>query len=357
MSAVTLVLGSSTGGVGVHVASLARGLVAGGWWVTVCGPPSTDELFGFSATGARFRGAHITGAPWDPLAAAAIHHASTRGDLIHAHGLRAATVTTMTRRHPLVVTWHNVVLAGPGLRGRVLALGERHVARCADVALCVSPDLERRVHALGGRDVRPGPVAAPLREPRRFAPDVRRDLGVETGPLVLSVGRLHPQKGHAVLVEAAALLRDRRPGLRVVIAGDGPQRAELETLIAARQAPVTLLGRRDDVPDLLCATDVVVWASLWEGSPLSVQEALWAGRPLVATRAGGLPDLVGDGADLVAPGDPRALAEAIGRVLDDESWAATLVARAAEVAHRLPTEHDTIAQIEAVYRELIGASR
>ncbi len=354
---VTLVLGTSTGGVGVHVASLVRGLGAHGWHANVCGPQATDDLFGFSRAGATFTPVHIAGAARDPFAAVAVRRVSAGSALVHAHGLRAATVASLTGRHPLVVTWHNAVIAEPGLRRRVLALGERHVARAADIALCVSADLERRVHALGGRDVRPGPVAAPLREAEQFPSEVRCELGIDAGPMVLSVGRLHPQKGHDVLIDGAATLSERWPGLRVVIAGDGPQRAELETLIAARRAPVTLLGRRDDVPDLLRAADVIVWASIWEGSPLTVQEALRAGRPLVATRAGGLPDVVGDGAALVAPGDPGALAEAIGRVLADDAWAATLAARAAEVAQRLPTEHDTVAQVEAIYRELLGASR
>jgi glycosyltransferase involved in cell wall biosynthesis len=356
MSGVTLVLATSTGGVGVHVASLARGLGARGWQVRVCGPQATDDLFGFSAAGAAFTPVHIAGAPLDPIASAVVRRSAAGSSLLHAHGLRAATVAAFTRQHPLVVTWHNAVTAGPGMRRRVLALGERHVARAADITLCVSPDLERRVRSLGGRDVRPGPVAAPLREPVRFPTDVRRELGIDSGPLLLSVGRLHQQKGHDVLVEAAAILVRRWPKLRVAIAGDGPQRAELEALIAARHAPVTLLGRRDDVPDLLRAADVLVWASIWEGSPLSVQEALRAGRPLVATRVGGLPEVAGDGAALVCPGDPTALADAISRVLEDEAWAKTLVARAGEVAQRLPTEHDTVAQVEAVYHELLGAS-
>ena len=356
MNAVTLVLGTSTGGVGVHVASLVRGLGANGWRVNVCGPQATDDLFGFSAAGAAFTPVRIAGAPLDPIAAAVVRRVSARSAVLHAHGLRAATVASLTRRHPLVVTWHNAVTGSSGLRRRVLALGERQVARAADITLCVSPDLEQRVRALGGRDVRPAPVAAPLREAKRFATEVRRELGVDAGPMLLSVGRLHPQKGHDVLIEAAAKLAGRWPDLRVFIAGEGPQRDDLEALIAARRAPVTLLGRRDDVPDLLCAADVLVWASIWEGSPLSVQEALRAGRPLVATRVGGLPDVAGDGAALVTPGDPAALADAIARVLEDDRWAATLVARAGEVAQRLPSEHDTVAQVEAVYRELLGAS-
>jgi glycosyltransferase involved in cell wall biosynthesis len=351
----TLVLATSTGGVGAHVASLVRGLGNDGWQVFVCGPQATDDLFGFSQAGATFT--PISGTAADPAAVRLVHRIAASSDVLHAHGLRAGTVAGLTRRRPLVVTWHNAVLGSGGMRRRVLAVGERFVARAADIALCVSPDLEARVRALGGRDVRPGPVAAPLRDPERFPSEVRAALGVGDAPLLLSVGRLHPQKGHDVFVEAVALLRSRCPQVRAVIAGDGPQRAELEVLIASREAPVILLGRRVDIPDLLRAADVVVGASVWEGSPLSVQEALRAERPLVVTRVGGVPDLVGDGAVLVPPGDAEAVAAAIQRVLEDKAWASTLAARAAEVARRLPSEHDTVAQVEAVYRELIGASR
>lgn len=355
MKAATLVLASSTGGVGAHVVSLVRGLTADGWRVNVCGPQATDDLFGFSRAGAAFTS--VSGSATDPRAVRTVRRVAASSNVLHAHGMRAATVAALTGRHPLVVTWHNAVLAPPGPKRRVLELGERLVARSADITLCASPDLEDRVRALGGRDVRPGPVAPPLRDPERFPSEVRESLGVGDAPMVLSVGRLHPQKGYDVLVDAVARLQKDCPGVRAVIAGDGPQRAELEGRIAEAGAPVELLGRRVDIPDLLRAADVVVCSSVWEARALSVQEALLAGRPVVTTRVGGLPDLVGDAAVLVPPNDPAALAEAVERVLADPAWAATLAARATEAARRLPGEHDTVAQVEAVYRELIGASR
>src|SRR5690606_37772328 len=123
----------------------------------------------------------------------------------------------------------------------------------------------------------------------------RGSLGAETCPLVLSVGRLHAQKGFDDLIVAAERLSTRDPQPLFVIAGDGPARPDLELRIARADAPVRLLGDRTDVPDLLQAADVMALSSVWEGSPLAVSECLRAGVPFVGTSVGGVPDMVGEG--------------------------------------------------------------
>jgi glycosyltransferase involved in cell wall biosynthesis len=97
------------------------------------------------------------------------------------------------------------------------------------------------------------------------------------------VGRLHPQKGYDTLLSAARQWRERGDGLRVLIAGDGPLQQEMSERIKSERLPVVLLGRRDDVANLLAASDLVVLTSHWEARALVAQEALRAGRPLVAT--------------------------------------------------------------------------
>ena len=142
-----------------------------------------------------------------------------------------------------------------------------------------------------------------------------------------SVGHLRPEKAFETLVEAAALLRDQVAGLKVLIAGEGGEREVLEGLIEARglQGVVELIGACEDVPRLLASLDAAVCCSDFEGGPLSVMEYMRAGLPVVATRVGGLPELLGDdGAVFVPPRDPRALADGIGRVLKDEALAARL---------------------------------
>jgi glycosyltransferase involved in cell wall biosynthesis len=352
---VGLVLGTSTGGVGTHVSALTRGLIGAGWRVRVCGPPATDELFGFSATGAGFTPLRVTGAAGELIALAGLHRASRAWAITHAHGLRAGLAAALAAVGPTVVTWHNAVLAEPGARRAVLRAGERIVARRADITLAASSDLAARVRELGGTDVRDAPVAVTPGPATRSVEAVRAELGLSAHhQLVVSIGRLHPQKGHDVLVEAAA--RWSPADVLVAIAGDGPQREALSRQIASLGAPVRLLGRRADVGDLLAAADVVVLASRWEARALAAQEALMAGRPLVATAVGGLPALVGPSAVLVAADDVDALDRAVRELLGDPRRRTELAERGRARSATWPTEDDTLAQVIAVYRELLGIS-
>ncbi|MGY1728496.1 glycosyltransferase family 4 protein [Geodermatophilus sp. SYSU D01062] len=365
---VAEVLATSTGGVGTHLRSVLPALAAAGARVTVCGPAATDALFGFSAA-AGFTPVEIS-AGLDPLAdtraVLALRRATAGADLVHAHGLRAglvaaAAVRTGPRR-PLVVTLHNALPERSGPLRRVLAAAERATVRAADVVLAASGDLADNARRLGARDVRVAPVSAPALPPaRRTRDEVRAGLGLADGrPLVLAVGRLHPQKGYDVLLDAAAALTRgaaRDPAPLVSIAGDGPLEAELSARIAAQRLPVTLLGRRDDVADLLAAADLVVLPSRWEARSLTAQEALRAGTPLVATRTGGLPELLGDGAVLVPPGDAAALAGAVTDLLADPARAAALAQAGRAQAAGWPDEAATARTLAAVYRELLGPPR
>ncbi|GAB1641564.1 glycosyltransferase family 4 protein [Krasilnikovia sp. MM14-A1259] len=360
---VALVLASSTGGVGRHVASLTRGLVAAGCPVVVCGPAATDELFGFTAAGADFVPVEIPAnpGPQDSGAIRAVRRALAERDVdvVHAHGLRAGFVAALARpRVPLVVTWHNAVLAR-GLRGQASSLVERIVARAADLTLGASEDLVRRATAVGARQARLGPVAAPdVRLARRSRAQVRAEFRLKPGgPLILSVGRLHPQKRYDVLVDAAARWRDLDPAPAVVVAGSGPSYMPLAQRASAKRAPFFLLGHRTDVPDLLAGADLAVVTSDWEARQLFAQEAMRAGVPLVATAVGGLPGLVGDAAVLVPPGDVDALDAAVRELLADPQRLADLAQRGPQRAATWPTEDDTVADVRAAYSAVTATSR
>ncbi|RFU42698.1 glycosyltransferase, partial [Actinomadura logoneensis] len=259
---------------------------------------------------------------------------------------------------PVVVTLHNAVLAG-GRTAAIYGALERVVARGAAAVLGVSPDLEERMRALGARRVGHALVPAPARGDvpgPEVRGRVRAELGVEDRPLIVTVGRLAEQKGLPSLLDASAGWGRRTPAPLVVIAGDGPLEERLRARIEDEDLPVRLLGRRADVPALLAAADVAVLPSLWEGQPLVVQEILRAGRPLVATRVGGVPGMVGEDGEaalLVPAEDPEALEKAVVRVLDDPALAVRLGAAAAQRATALPTEDDAVRQLTGLYRELV----
>jgi glycosyltransferase involved in cell wall biosynthesis len=354
---VALVLATSTGGVGAHVRSLAGELAAAGNRVAVLGPSETEQRFGFSAVGARFAPLEIRSGMRplaDARAALRLRHLAAGADVVHAHGLRAGFVAACAlagRRTPLVVTLHNMP-PGEGPPRGVLRVIERRVARRSRVILAVSFDLVERNRSLGARDVRLAPVSAPARAPAPGA-DVRGELEAHGRRLVVAIGRLHPQKGFDVLIAASARWLTRPDPPVVVIAGDGPAERELAEQIATLGAPARLLGHRDDVADLLAAADVVAAPSRWEGSPLLVQEALRAGAPLVATRVGGIPDLVGDAAVLVPPDDVDALDAAVRRVLDDGQLRDRLAERGRARAAGWPDARDTARAVAAVYRQVV----
>jgi glycosyltransferase involved in cell wall biosynthesis len=137
---------------------------------------------------------------------------------------------------------------------------------------------------------------------------------------------------------------------RVVIAGEGPLLGRLRDQAASLGVDAEFLGHRDDVPALLAACDVFALPSTWEGQPLAVQEALLAGAAIVATKVGGVPDLVGpQAAYLVRPGDAAELAAGVRAVLTSRSLAARLRAAAARRARSLPTEQDAITAALAAY--------
>jgi len=455
---VTLVLGTSAGGMGAHVRMLAAGLSERGIAVSVTGPSASDTRFSFSALshvafapaeiGTRPGAADLAGlarlrrlltrstsnasrpdAPADPPAddppsascstgRSSDAKADAKPDsgvsgavhVVHAHGLRAGALTLLSLggvragRPEVVVTVHNAPPAGGRRAVLVYRLLERVVARGADLVLCVSPDLERRMRAAGARRVARAVIAAPdplpgaadraaptgatasvhapathaATGPADPAPAAPSDsaaapaptasggpasTGLAAGspapgellgpppavppngrPLVLAAGRLTGQKDFGVLLAAAAAWQDLDPPPLLVIAGDGPLAGQLRAQAAALGVAAVFPGHRDDVPALLAAAAVFVLPSRWEGQPLVLQEALRAATPVVATRVGGVPGLVGEEAALlVPPQDPQALAAAVRSVLTDAPLAARLRAAASKRAAALPSQDGAVA--------------
>ncbi|MEU7040077.1 glycosyltransferase family 4 protein [Streptomyces varsoviensis] len=352
------VLGTGASGSGAHVRSLAAGLVARGLRITVCAPRGTGDGYGFADAGAQFTPLRTR---TDPGAVAALRAACAEADVVHAHGLRSGLLASLALRGrptPLVVTWHTRS-AAEGARARLVRLTERRVARAAAVVLGASSDLVERARGRGARDARLAPVALPVpsavpdAETDPSGHKTRAEIGAVGRPLLLAVGRLDAGRGYGTLLDAARSWRDLDPEPLLVIAGEGGRRAELQRRIEGESLPVLLLGRREDVPDLLAAADLAVLPSRWEARALLAHEALHAGVPLVATAVGGIPELVGDAAELVPYGDPDALATAVTRLLADPQRRTELARAGRARAAQWPTEDDTVAQVLSVYDELM----
>lgn len=161
---------------------------------------------------------------------------------------------------------------------------------------------------------------------------VRRELGIREGDVVIgSVGHLSPQKGQKFLVAAIPLVRARYPRAKFVLVGKPTLRKELQEQargLGVKEA-VRFAGIRGDVPILLNCFDVFVLPSLWEGFGTAIIEALACGVPVVASRVGGIPEIIEHGVDglLVPAGHARPLAENVIRLLDDSSLRKDMVYR------------------------------
>ena len=285
-----------------------------------------------------------------------------RVDVLHSHKFGSnlwGTIIARLARVPVIVAHeHTWSYQGQFLR----KLADRWViARGASVFVAVSREDQRRMVEI--EHIRPGdtlfvPNGIPT-PPATSGADVRAELGIPSGaPVIGTVSVLRPQKALDVLLRATKVLVEEFPDLRVLIAGEGDRRFALEDLTAelGLEDTVMFLGVRTDVPDVLAALDIAVSTSDFEGSPLSVMEYMEAARPVVATRVGGVPDLIDDGEQglLVDPQDPAAFARAVSALLRDPARARRMGASGRE---RRPNEFDIavmVKRVEDLYVELRG---
>lgn len=196
-------------------------------------------------------------------------------------------------------------------------------------------------------------ISAPEARARRVA------LGVADGaPLVLAVARLVWFKGLDALVEATPALLARHPEARVVIVGGGPLREKLEAQARALgvERAVIFTGERSDVPELLAAADIFVLPSVSEGLPISILEAMTAGKPVVATSVGGIPELIVDGeTGLLTPArDAGSLAEALIRLAGDPELRARMGAAGKARAQIEFSPGRMVERTAALYREILA---
>lgn len=285
-----------------------------------------------------------------------------RVDVLHTHKFGSnvwGTLAGRAARVPVILAHeHTWSYEGQPLRR---FLDRELIARGATRFIAVSREDRRRMTDVEG--IAPSrtlfiPNGVPL-SPAPSGADVRAELGIEPdAPVIGAVGVHRPQKALHVLLRATAILAGERPDLRVLMVGDGPERAALERLSSELGVSnvVRFLGSRSDVPDILRALDLAVCCSDFEGSPLAVMEYMDAGLPVVATAVGGVPDLIESGVHglLVAPRDPSALAESISRLLRDPELARNM---GAQGRARRRSEFDIdvlVGRLEALYLELLA---
>lgn len=282
--------------------------------------------------------------------------------VFHAHltwplACRFALLGAALARVPAIVATEHLFVEIPWRRSRfvqqLVCIGvDRYIAVSHAVARCLRRTLRFPAHKV--QVIHNGILLDPFDRPANAA--IRDALiGVTDRPIVLTPARLHEQKGHRYLLEAAALV----PEALFVIAGDGPQRAALEA--QARHLGlgqrVSFLGHRSDVPDLLLACDVVVLPSLFEGLPLTVLEGMAGGKPVIATAVGGTDEAVVPGQTglLVPPADPVALAVAIQSVLSDPDLAMRLAMAGKARVQREFAAETMVHRVTQLYDELLSS--
>ena len=383
MTRVLELSAQAAGGVRAHIRQVSQLLAKDGHQVLLAGPGNVISPADGAVSGACPRtyqidiGARPSGA--DLKALRQLKQLAATAQVIHAHGLRAGALAVLAvkrlpaaKRPRVVVTLHNLPVGSAPTRlvGKALHLV---VVKGADYVLTVSPDLLEKAKQLGLEAGEIAVVPAPARslsdctgtassetdfgttaslDPASgpgagSGPGASSAASSKAAPCVLTIARLAPQKGLDLLLEAAALIKQRGIDFTWLVAGDGPLKAQLNQQIAAADLPVKLLGRREDIGALLAQADVVVQTSYWEGQPLTLREAMQAGRAIVATDVGGSAYTLAGCGQLVEP-QAGPLADAVVAVISDPKRRETLEAASRAAVAKIPGETQLREQLDRV---------
>lgn len=277
-------------------------------------------------------------------------------DLLHAHAGRdyvPALVAGFLARRPVVLHRHLFL----PMHTFTAKLAQKRAA----AVIAVSPPVVESLlkDGIAQNKIHLVPMFVDLtRLQGEFEPKkLRRELGAEAKKLVLSVGHLHPSKGHEDLLRAFVGLEN----VVLAIAGDGPQRANLEKQIGALKLEnhAHLLGERDDIPALLKAADIFCLLSTEDPFPGAIIEAMGAGLPVVACNAGGVPQIVDDEKTgiLVAPHAPDQAARALKRILEDDNLARKMGDAGKTRAESEFSFEQTLDAFEVIYRTATEKTR
>ncbi|MDR3396578.1 MAG: glycosyltransferase [Pandoraea sp.] len=330
MKIVLFVTGLQLGGAETQVADLARGFLARGHdvnLISLTGACAIDLPASPRLTLTELKAGKT---PWS-LACALRRFVSQvrvwKPDVVHAHMVHANVLARVARwfvSMPVLVTSAHSRNEG----GRLRMLAYRLTDRWSDLTTNVSDDavaafIAQRAAPSARIESMPNGI-----DTTRYHPDAQtrsqwranlQSTSSEAMPIVFAAGRMVEAKDYPTLIDAFSRVLCALPEARLFIAGDGPLRPSMQALVDARGlAPaITLLGRRNDIAQWMCAADVYAMSSAWEGLPLVIGEAMASGLPVVSTDCGGVRELVGTGANntLVPVGDAQALGDALIRHL------------------------------------------
>ncbi len=285
-----------------------------------------------------------------------------RPDILHLHGWIAANFGRLAgwmTSVPTIVHEHGVDPKFP-LSQR---LADRLLAPCTHTGLTVAESVRRFMVAnrsMPASKIRLIYLGVPLDEfhpaDAQVVSDEKARLGIPPeSPVIGAVGRADVQKGITYLIQAASWVLKEAPEARFLIVGDGPKLDELKSEAQSLGIgdKVVFAGHRDDVPVVQTMMDIQAFPSLWEGTPLTVFEALAMGRTIVSTDVDGLGEVLEDGrsALIVPPAQPHALADAVVRLLRDRDLASRLAAGAKKSSRDYDISR-TVRSLEALYEEI-----
>jgi len=291
--------------------------------------------------------------------------------IIHTHKYKdtilAAPAAKMCGISHVVRTVHGLrePLEGiQAMRMNLYGYVERKVQeRWVDRIVAVSSDIERQ-YRTGGRGTKVTCIRNGIEldqgsgQPDRWAK--RRELETEESTcLIGAVGRLTPVKGLGYLLKATKSLVDEGLDLKVLLVGDGVLRKDLEALAVELgiEKHVVFCGHRDDTQELMHALDIFVLPSLHEGIPMALLEAMAASRPVVASRVGGVPEVVDDGIEgfLVEPRDVKSLTERCQQLIQSPGLSRRMGEKARERVEQGFSAASMASQVALLYRELLTA--
>lgn len=284
-----------------------------------------------------------------------------RPDIVHTHGFRPDVVDGGVARRegiPIVSTCHGFI--DSTTRGRFYQRLQRLALRRFDAVIAVSGPIADRVRAAGvdARKVHLVPNVFASGTAALGRADARKRLDLPDAPVIGWVGRLSTEKGPDIALHAFARLA--RPDVRLVVIGTGPDEAALRERAVTLGIEKSILWR-GVIPDagaLFAAFDVFLLSSRTEGTPIALLEAIGAGVPVVATRVGGVPDMIDESsARLVESGDPGALAAALAEVLDELARARASAERARAKLVSPNAAESWLARYESIYRAVVGDRR